>query len=93
MNKESIVRAWKDPAYRASLSPEQRAELPEHPSGVTELDEGTLGQAVGGGGLDPVVIGNIRVIRLSAVDACPSLFCPFWERDIRINPQQFAVRF
>ncbi|MFE8602530.1 mersacidin/lichenicidin family type 2 lantibiotic [Archangium violaceum] len=93
MNKESIIRAWKDPVFRASLSPEQRAELPEHPAGVTELDEGSLGQAVGGGGLDPAVIGRIRIIRFSAVDACPSLFCPLWDRDILINPQPFAARF
>ncbi|MCY1081986.1 mersacidin/lichenicidin family type 2 lantibiotic [Archangium lansingense] len=91
MNKESIVRAWKDPAYRASLSPEQRTELPEHPSGVAELDDATLGEAVGGGGV--LDIARIRIIRFSAVDACPSLFCPFQDVDIRINPQVAAVRF
>jgi mersacidin/lichenicidin family type 2 lantibiotic len=93
MNRESIIRAWKDPAYRASLSPEQRAELPEHPSGVAELDEGALGQAVGGFHLNPVVIPNFRIFP-SAVDACPSVFCPFEERDIRINPAfRLAARF
>ena len=89
MNRESIIRAWKDPAYRASLSSEQRAELPEHPSGVVELDDTTLGEAVGGAVLG---IARIRIINPSAVDGCPSVFCPFWERDIRINPQ-VAVRF
>ncbi|WP_375766913.1 mersacidin/lichenicidin family type 2 lantibiotic [Archangium gephyra] len=50
MKKEMIVRAWKDPAFRASLSAEQRAELPESPSGrpMSELDEADLGHAVGG---------------------------------------------
>lgn len=44
MKKEMIVRAWKDPAYRASLTDEERASLPESPSGraMTELDEGEL---------------------------------------------------
>ncbi|WP_053066867.1 mersacidin/lichenicidin family type 2 lantibiotic [Archangium gephyra] len=39
-----IVRAWKDPSYRASLSEEERASLPESPSGraMTELDDGEL---------------------------------------------------
>ena len=50
MNKELIVRAWKDPEFRASLSPEQRATLPECPSGqsITELDDTDLDSAVGG---------------------------------------------
>jgi len=44
MKKEWIVRAWKDPAFRASLSAEERASLPDSPSGraLTELDESEL---------------------------------------------------
>jgi mersacidin/lichenicidin family type 2 lantibiotic len=44
MKKERIVRAWKDPEYRASLSPEERAALPESPSGnaLPELGEADL---------------------------------------------------
>jgi mersacidin/lichenicidin family type 2 lantibiotic len=50
MKKELIIRAWKDPEYRARLSPEERAALPESPSGraLTELDEAELLGAVGG---------------------------------------------
>ncbi|MFL5355296.1 mersacidin/lichenicidin family type 2 lantibiotic [Archangium sp.] len=50
MKKELIVRAWKDPAFRASLSPEERAALPESPSGesLSELDETELGRIIGG---------------------------------------------
>jgi mersacidin/lichenicidin family type 2 lantibiotic len=33
-----IVRAWKDPEYRASLSDVERAQLPAHPSGLIELE-------------------------------------------------------
>ncbi|MCY1077221.1 mersacidin/lichenicidin family type 2 lantibiotic [Archangium lansingense] len=50
MKKEWIVRAWKDPAFRASLSAEERASLPESPSGkaLTELDEEALLGITGG---------------------------------------------
>ena len=49
MKKERIIRAWKDPAFRAGLSPEERAELPENPSGeaLAELDESGLRRVVG----------------------------------------------
>jgi mersacidin/lichenicidin family type 2 lantibiotic len=42
--KEMIVRDWKDPELRASLSPEERAALPESPSGkaLPELGEADL---------------------------------------------------
>ncbi len=41
MNAETIIRAWKDPEFRASLTSEQLAALPESPSGksMTELGE------------------------------------------------------
>ncbi|WP_257459122.1 mersacidin/lichenicidin family type 2 lantibiotic [Archangium lipolyticum] len=50
MKKELIVRAWKDPAFRASLSAEERAILPESPCGkaLTDLDEGELLGIIGG---------------------------------------------
>lgn len=50
MKKELIVRAWKDPEYRARLSAEERAAIPDCPSGrsLTELDEAELLGAVGG---------------------------------------------
>jgi mersacidin/lichenicidin family type 2 lantibiotic len=34
-----IVRAWKDEEYRDTFTTEQRAQLPEHPSGVIEFEE------------------------------------------------------
>ncbi|WNG33135.1 mersacidin/lichenicidin family type 2 lantibiotic [Archangium violaceum] len=82
MRVETIIRAWKDPAFRASLTSEERAALPELPSGkpVTELDEGELSDAVGGasrprGGCIPREFTDIPC---SAIDACPSaLGCTF----------------
>jgi mersacidin/lichenicidin family type 2 lantibiotic len=42
MNKIDVIRAWKDPVYRASLSEEQRAALPMHPAGITDLSDDQL---------------------------------------------------
>ena len=42
MTPSDIIRAWKDPGYRAGLSATQRAQLPAHPAGAIELPEPTL---------------------------------------------------
>ncbi|QAT87900.1 Lantibiotic mersacidin [Corallococcus coralloides] len=50
MTQDMIIRAWKDPSFRATLTVEQLAELPASPSGPTmnELNEGDLMDVVGG---------------------------------------------
>ncbi|HEX8702397.1 MAG TPA: mersacidin/lichenicidin family type 2 lantibiotic [Myxococcaceae bacterium] len=50
MKRETIVRAWKDPEFRAGLTSEERSALPECPAGTafTDLDEQELADAVGG---------------------------------------------
>ena len=40
--KIDIIRAWKDEAYRQSLTSEQQALLPENPAGELELSESEL---------------------------------------------------
>lgn len=47
MNIDTI-RAWKDRSYRASLSAEEQALLPENPVGLIELTDDEL-KAVSGG--------------------------------------------
>jgi mersacidin/lichenicidin family type 2 lantibiotic len=42
MTPSDIIRAWKDPSYRAGLSATQRAQLPTHPAGAIELPEPAL---------------------------------------------------
>jgi len=42
MNKADVIRFWKDPLYRASLTTEERDCLPLHPSGLMELDDEQL---------------------------------------------------
>ena len=34
-----IIRAWKDEDFRRSLTEDERAQLPEHPSGAVELQD------------------------------------------------------
>lgn len=47
--KLDIVRAWKDEAYRRSLSEEQLHMLPANPAGETELSDAELSSICGGG--------------------------------------------
>ena len=42
MTPSDIIRAWKDPHYRAGLPATARAQLPTHPAGAIELPEPTL---------------------------------------------------
>jgi mersacidin/lichenicidin family type 2 lantibiotic len=49
MAKDKVIRAWKDPAYRNSLSAAERAALPANPAGSIELSDARLGQIAGGG--------------------------------------------
>lgn len=49
MKKEKIVRAWRDPDFRATLSEAELAALPSHPSGLPELADGELTAVLAGG--------------------------------------------
>ena len=44
MKKIDVIRAWKDARYRSSLTSEELAQLPTHPSGPIELQESALKQ-------------------------------------------------
>ncbi len=48
MSNVDIIRAWKDEAYRLSLSDEERAALPENPAGMIELTDLDLEGVAGG---------------------------------------------
>jgi mersacidin/lichenicidin family type 2 lantibiotic len=43
-----IIRAWKDAAYRNSLTAEQLASIPANPAGSIELSDTELGAVTGG---------------------------------------------
>jgi mersacidin/lichenicidin family type 2 lantibiotic len=72
MKKELIVRAWKDPSFRASLSAEERSTLPESPSGraLTELDEAELLEASGGRPVPPRTCGLCMTANSCGIVAC-----------------------
>jgi mersacidin/lichenicidin family type 2 lantibiotic len=48
MSTQNIIRAWKDKAYRESLSEAERALLPENPAGLIELTDADLDGVAGG---------------------------------------------
>jgi mersacidin/lichenicidin family type 2 lantibiotic len=48
MSNDKIIRAWKDEAFRNSLSDAERAQLPEHPVGPIELSDTELEHVTGG---------------------------------------------
>jgi mersacidin/lichenicidin family type 2 lantibiotic len=52
MNKNDVIRAWKDPAYRATLSEEERASLPLNPAGLADLSDDQL--RIASGAVTPV---------------------------------------
>jgi len=47
MSNLDIVRSWKDPRYRRSLSVQQLHTLPEHPAGAATLTDQELKAASG----------------------------------------------
>ncbi len=50
MKKMDTVRALRDAEYRNSLSAAERALLPAHPAGASNLDDAALKSVVGGCG-------------------------------------------
>lgn len=55
-----IVRAWKDPEYRKSLTPEERASLPANPVEPIPESEEELQKVVGGLRMDVTLGGPTR---------------------------------
>jgi len=74
MKIEQIIKAWKDPTYRASLSEQERAQVPAHPAGVLELTDAQLGD-VSGAAAKPSVLCSSDVICGSASIICASSIC------------------
>ena len=58
MSTDNIIRAWKDPKYSGTLSPEERTMVPEHPAGIVELSDAELGDVSGGANHWDSIFGN-----------------------------------
>jgi mersacidin/lichenicidin family type 2 lantibiotic len=48
--KKKILEAWRNEEYYLSLSAEERAEIPEHPSGLLDIEDEVLRAITGGCG-------------------------------------------
>lgn len=50
ITKDTVLRAWKDEEFRASLSPQERDAIPARPTGEgnRELSDAELDEAAGG---------------------------------------------
>lgn len=48
LSKSEIIRAWKDPQFRESLSEAELASLPENPAGLVALSDEDLDSVAGG---------------------------------------------
>jgi mersacidin/lichenicidin family type 2 lantibiotic len=70
-----IVRAWKDPEYRKSLTSEELASLPANPAGDPELTATDL-ENISGGMIPPPRETDIPCPQASSVDPthCPVCF-------------------
>ena len=51
MNRNDIIRAWKNPAFRRSLTAAQQAQLPSSPVGNITLADQDLRSVSGGSSL------------------------------------------
>ena len=48
MTQDEVIRAWKDPAYRAGLNKTDLQAVPANPAGMVELSENELTELSGG---------------------------------------------
>lgn len=75
MKKVDIALAWKDEAYRLSLSSEELAMVPANPAGMVELSDVELDMVVGGadGGSTPEIslaVSSCCEISIGATACC-----------------------
>ncbi len=69
MRNMDIIRAWKDPEYRLSLSEAEKALLPDHPAGIVELTDAEMG-VVAGGLIAQTMTVNDKICCCDSVDIC-----------------------
>jgi mersacidin/lichenicidin family type 2 lantibiotic len=65
-----ITRAWKDPEYRKSLTPEELSSLPPNPAGTAALTDEELGKASGGLRADGDTGASITAVKSCSTQSC-----------------------
>ncbi len=65
MTQDQVIRAWKDPAFRAGLSATELQALPANPAGMVELSESELTEVSGG-----TTIVCTVVLTILLLDSC-----------------------
>lgn len=48
MSKRDVIKAWKNPGYRNTLSAEQLGAMPANPAGVMEIADEAIGVVAAG---------------------------------------------
>jgi mersacidin/lichenicidin family type 2 lantibiotic len=76
MSHQHIIKAWKDPAYRNTLSPAEREALPANPAGAIEISDESLGQFAGGVSNAPATALCRTKIACTMFQECSALGCP-----------------
>lgn len=82
MKELDVIRAWKDRAYRDSLSADELAQLPEHPAGAIELTDDELTHVDGAAAISivrtiilPCTITYCTLLRCT-ITYCTITYCP-----------------
>ena len=70
MKKKQVLEAWRNEEYYLSLSAEERAEIPDHPSGLLDVEDDVLMTITGGCG--PSTIGACTT---GICTPCPPVHC------------------
>lgn len=69
-----VIKAWKDPVYRASLSTKERESLPAHPAGGVELSDSEL-DGVSGAATSSVPCGIASFVTAAACNTFSDTLC------------------
>jgi len=75
MSNIDVVRAWKDEQYRMSLTESERANLPQNPAGVVELNDSDL-EGVAGGSMDEALDVSVTATSCCTYSTTATACCP-----------------
>ena len=80
MSNHDVIKAWKNPAYRNTLSPAEQAALPANPAGNIEVSDEAFGHVAGGAVRNPPPYTTLCRTQISCTmfQECSNLGCPSW---------------